>query len=127
MIRSNGRYYGERECEYDRRSETPEGEEMKVGSIGKGKRSRTKFSQEQKDRMLEFAEKTGWRMRRNDDVALNKFCTEIGVRRNVLKVWMHNNKNAHRCRESGFGAESISKVAPPSPSLNAVPPQRAGV
>ena len=34
-------------------------------------------------------------------MALNQFCSEIGVKRNVLEVWMHNNKNAHRRRESG--------------------------
>ncbi|KAL4600003.1 hypothetical protein ACB092_11G166300 [Castanea dentata] len=55
---------------------------------------------EQKEKMLEFAEKIGWRIQRHDDVALNQFCSEIGVKCNVLKVWMHNNKNAHRCRES---------------------------
>ncbi|KAG6659240.1 zinc-finger homeodomain protein 2-like [Carya illinoinensis] len=103
----------------DRRSETPEG----VGPTGvlirsgSAKRFRTKFTQEQKDRMLEFAERIGWRIQRHDDVALNQFCSEVGVKRNVLKVWMHNNKNAHRRRES-------SHQSPPSPPP---PPQPVGI
>ncbi|KAF2317432.1 hypothetical protein GH714_022244 [Hevea brasiliensis] len=52
----------------------------------KSKRYRTKFTNEQKDRMLEFAEKIGWRIHKHDNVALNQFCNEIGVTRNVLKM-----------------------------------------
>ncbi|CAD6260846.1 unnamed protein product [Miscanthus lutarioriparius] len=62
------------------------------GSFGR-KRFRTKFTPEQKERMREFAEKQGWRIQRNDDGALDRFCDEIGVKRQVLKVWMHNHKN----------------------------------
>jgi ZF-HD class homeobox domain-containing protein len=64
------------------------------GSMGR-KRFRTKFTPEQKERMREFAEKQGWRINRNDDGALERFCHEIGVRRPVLKVWMHSHKNHH--------------------------------
>ncbi|KAM7258607.1 hypothetical protein ACFE04_014348 [Oxalis oulophora] len=62
----------------------------RVGS--KSKRFRTKFSQEQKDKMLEFAEKIGWRFSKLEEAAIEQFCTESGIKRNVLKVWMHNNK-----------------------------------
>ncbi|CDP07504.1 unnamed protein product [Coffea canephora] len=58
------------------------------------KRFRTKFSQEQKDKMLAFAEKLGWRIPREDDTEVQRFCTEVGVKRQVFKVWMHNNKNS---------------------------------
>lgn len=58
------------------------------------KRFRTKFTQEQKDKMMEFAEKVGWRIPREDDAEVQRFCGEIGVKRQVLKVWMHNNKNS---------------------------------
>ncbi|EXC01084.1 hypothetical protein L484_025452 [Morus notabilis] len=110
---------------YDRRSsETPEREDVSApsamaGSGGGGKRFRTKFTLEQKDRMLAFADRIGWRIQRQDDVAINQFCSEIGVKRNVLKVWMHNNKNAHRRRES----------APPSLAEAPTPPtpQAVGV
>ncbi|XP_059451440.1 zinc-finger homeodomain protein 2-like isoform X1 [Corylus avellana] len=97
----------------DRRSETPE----RVGPRASAKRFRTKFTQEQKDKMLEFAERIGWRIQRHDDVALNQFCSEVGVKRNVLKVWMHNNKNAHRRREDAH-------QSPPQPPP---PPQAVGV
>ncbi|KAG6471169.1 hypothetical protein ZIOFF_072270 [Zingiber officinale] len=58
------------------------------------KRFRTKFSTEQKEKMLAFAERIGWRIQRQDDTMVQQFCAEIGVRRQVLKVWMHNNKHA---------------------------------
>uniref|UniRef100_A0ACD5UQR0 Uncharacterized protein n=1 Tax=Avena sativa TaxID=4498 RepID=A0ACD5UQR0_AVESA len=62
------------------------------GSFGR-KRHRTKFTPEQKERMRDFAERQGWRINRDDGGALERFCLEIGVKRNVLKVWMHNHKN----------------------------------
>ncbi|KAJ6696844.1 hypothetical protein OIU85_003221 [Salix viminalis] len=123
------------DLDHDRRSETPERGEMDVmGSGGEGfmvksagssnKRFRTKFTPEQKERMLEFAEKIGWRrMRKHDDMALNQFCNEIGVKRKVLQVWMHNNKNANRHRD---GAPRVpADGAPPSPPPSA-PPQPVG-
>ncbi|KAJ0988555.1 hypothetical protein J5N97_006911 [Dioscorea zingiberensis] len=58
------------------------------------KRFRTKFTAEQKDMMHELAQELGWRMRRKDEGFLEKKCREIGVRRSVFKVWMHNNKHA---------------------------------
>eukprot|EP00249_Psilotum_nudum_P036584 c8095_g1_i1 orf=170-964(-) len=57
------------------------------------KRFRTKFTAEQKDKMLAFAEKLGWRIQKHDEPAVQQFCMESGVKRHVLKVWMHNNKN----------------------------------
>lgn len=56
------------------------------------KRFRTKFTQEQKDKMLELADKLGWRMQKHDETSVQQFCAETGVQRHVLKVWMHNNK-----------------------------------
>ncbi|KAH7524098.1 hypothetical protein FEM48_Zijuj06G0082900 [Ziziphus jujuba var. spinosa] len=57
------------------------------------KRFRTKFTQEQKDRMFEFAEKMDWRIQKQNEEEVEKFCAEVGVKRQVLKVWMHNNKS----------------------------------
>ncbi|XP_020208273.1 zinc-finger homeodomain protein 9 [Cajanus cajan] len=57
------------------------------------KRFRTKFTQEQKEKMHEFADKVGWKMQKHDDEMVMEFCNEVGVDRGVLKVWMHNNKN----------------------------------
>ncbi|CAL0312237.1 unnamed protein product [Lupinus luteus] len=60
------------------------------------KRYRTKFSQEQKEKMFSFSEKLGWRMQKSDDGSVQEFCNDIGVPRGVFKVWMHNNKNTLR-------------------------------
>ncbi|KAA8537617.1 hypothetical protein F0562_027225 [Nyssa sinensis] len=42
------------------------------------KRFRTKFTQEQKEKMLEFAEKVGWRIPKEDDADVQSFCAEVG-------------------------------------------------
>lgn len=63
------------------------------GSGGSKKRFRTKFTQEQKDRMLGFAERLGWRIQKQDEAEVQQFCAETNVKRHVLKVWMHNNKH----------------------------------
>ncbi|CAN6484578.1 unnamed protein product [Victoria cruziana] len=57
------------------------------------RRMRTRFTKEQKERMHSFAEKLGWRLQRQDEEAIQRFCEEIGIRRSVLKVWIHNNKS----------------------------------
>ncbi|KAJ4830481.1 hypothetical protein Tsubulata_035734 [Turnera subulata] len=62
------------------------------GSSSK-KRFRTKFTQDQKEKMLAFAERLGWRIQKHDEAAVEQFCAETGVKRHVLKVWLHNNKH----------------------------------
>ncbi|KAL2349246.1 hypothetical protein Fmac_003246 [Flemingia macrophylla] len=62
------------------------------------KRYRTRFSQEQKQKMQSFSEKLGWRMQKGDEGMVQDFCNQIGVSRGVFKVWMHNNKNTSRNR-----------------------------
>ncbi|CAN6458220.1 unnamed protein product [Victoria cruziana] len=57
------------------------------------KRFRTKFTPDQKEKMLSFAEKVGWRIQKQEEEVVQQFCQEIGVKRRVLKVWMHNNKH----------------------------------
>ncbi|XP_010428533.1 PREDICTED: zinc-finger homeodomain protein 5 [Camelina sativa] len=69
------------------------GGQMAYSMSSSKKRFRTKFTTEQKERMMEFAEKLGWRMNKQDEEELKRFCGEIGVKRQVFKVWMHNNKN----------------------------------
>ncbi|KAG6509059.1 hypothetical protein ZIOFF_034450 [Zingiber officinale] len=65
-----------------------------AGSHGGGrKRFRTKFTQEQKDKMLAFAERVGWRIQKEDEAAVQQLCDETSIKRHVLKVWMHNNKH----------------------------------
>ncbi|KAK8586844.1 hypothetical protein V6N13_085865 [Hibiscus sabdariffa] len=73
------------------------------------KRFRTKFTQFQKDRMLEFAERIGWKIQKRDEEAIQEFCNEVGVDRGVLKVWMHNNKNTFGKKDQTFnGGESAN-------------------
>ncbi|KAH7865488.1 hypothetical protein Vadar_007307 [Vaccinium darrowii] len=57
------------------------------------KRFRTKFTTEQKEKMMEFAEKVGWKIQRQEENVVQQLCQEIGIKRRVLKVWMHNNKH----------------------------------
>lgn len=66
---------------------------LKAENSSGRKRFRTKFSQEQKDKMLSFAEKLGWKMQKSDEDLVEKFCNEIGIGKGVLKVWLHNNKS----------------------------------
>ncbi|KAF5181006.1 Zinc-finger homeodomain protein [Thalictrum thalictroides] len=57
-----------------------------------GKRFRTKFTEEQKEKMKEFAEKLGWKIQRHDEAEAEQFCKDMCIKRQVLKVWIHNHK-----------------------------------
>eukprot|EP00262_Sarcandra_glabra_P003152 TRINITY_DN13664_c0_g1_i4.p1 TRINITY_DN13664_c0_g1~~TRINITY_DN13664_c0_g1_i4.p1 ORF type:complete len:230 (+),score=25.03 TRINITY_DN13664_c0_g1_i4:199-888(+) len=57
------------------------------------KRFRTKFSKDQKEKMLSFSERLGWKMQKKDEGMIEEFCSEVGVGKGVFKVWMHNNKH----------------------------------
>lgn len=63
------------------------------------KRFRTKFTQPQKDKMMEFAEKLGWKIQKHDEQEVQQFCSEVGVKRKAFKVWMHNNKQAMKKKQ----------------------------
>lgn len=65
------------------------------------KRFRTKFSDDQKEKMMRFAEKLGWRMMRKDEEdEIERFCRGIGISRKVFKVWMHNHKSNNSSNNS---------------------------
>ncbi|KAJ9678067.1 hypothetical protein PVL29_022833 [Vitis rotundifolia] len=71
--------------------ESPESER----SGGHKKRLRTKFTADQKEKMLAFAEKIRWKMQRKEEEdEIERFCRGVGVSRQVFKVWMHNHKNS---------------------------------
>ncbi|KAF8408103.1 hypothetical protein HHK36_007245 [Tetracentron sinense] len=73
---------------------TPENYPTANGPAANGrKRFRSKFSQEQKEKMYLFSEKVGWKMQKSDEGLVEEFCNEVGVGKGVLKVWMHNNKH----------------------------------
>lgn len=74
------------------------------------KRHRTKFTSEQKEKMLEFAESLGWRIHQEEEIALQRFCEEIGLSRKVFKVWMHNNKHV----SSSSTSSRRSPLPPPA-------------
>lgn len=59
----------------------------------KKKRFRTKFSEEQKEKMMRFAERVGWRLHKQDQDLVHKFCQQLGITTRVFRVWMHNNKH----------------------------------
>ncbi|KAI3729189.1 hypothetical protein L6452_17841 [Arctium lappa] len=75
------------------------------------KRFRTKFSQDQKEKMLAFAEEVGWKMQRCGDKMVTDFCNEIGIRRGIFKVWMHNNKNTFRKRDHNNSPTTATATA----------------
>ncbi|OIV96583.1 hypothetical protein TanjilG_28440 [Lupinus angustifolius] len=51
-------------------------------------RFRTKFTIGQKDKMLAFVEKIGWKIHIHDATAVEQFGAETGVKRQVLKAWI---------------------------------------
>ncbi|GFZ14400.1 homeobox protein 23 [Actinidia rufa] len=74
--------------------------EAKAENPSGRKRFRTKFSQDQKEKMHSFSEKLGWKMQRSEEGLIEEFCSEIGVGKGVLKVWMHNNKHTFGKRDT---------------------------
>ncbi|KAI9119075.1 hypothetical protein K1719_009750 [Acacia pycnantha] len=76
------------------------------------KRFRSKFTQEQKDKMHQFAERVGWKMQKRDDDLVQEFCHEVGVDRGVLKVWMHNNKNNFVKKDAMNGNRNVLELDP---------------
>ncbi|GLT34107.1 hypothetical protein SLA2020_086480 [Shorea laevis] len=94
-----------------------EGGGVGVGVVGRPagqlvkKRFRTKFTQEQKEKMFNFAEKVGWKIQKQEEAVVQQFCQEIGVKRRVLKVWMHNNK--HNLAKKNISTAATA-IAPPT-------------
>ncbi|GMI67285.1 hypothetical protein HRI_000397800 [Hibiscus trionum] len=74
-------------------------EDLNMLAGGSKKRFRTKFSKDQKEKMREFAEKLGWRIQKQDEAEVQQFCGEMGVKRRVFKVWMHNTKQAMKRKQ----------------------------
>ncbi|GMY24056.1 zinc-finger homeodomain protein 10-like [Fagus crenata] len=71
------------------------------------KRFRTKFTPDQKEKMLAFAEKLGWKLQRKDlEDEIERFCRGVGVSRQVFKVWMHNHKNLNSASSASTGNAS---------------------
>ncbi|KAF8109377.1 hypothetical protein N665_0097s0031 [Sinapis alba] len=77
---------------------------------GSRKRFRTKFSQFQKEKMHEFADRVGWKMQKRDEDDVRDFCRQIGVDKSVLKVWMHNNKNTFNRPDISFSVAGATEI-----------------
>nr|GEW41053.1 homeodomain-like protein [Tanacetum cinerariifolium] len=61
----------------------------------KGKRLRSKFSDEQKEKMFDLARRIGWKIQKTNDEMVMAFCNRIGVCKSTFKIWMQNNKKKH--------------------------------
>ncbi|KAI3863455.1 hypothetical protein MKX03_005920 [Papaver bracteatum] len=72
------------------------------------KRFISKFTQEQKDNMLSFAEKVGWRFHKEEVANVLQICQEIGIKKRVLRVWMHNNKHNFATKKIISNSNSIT-------------------
>ncbi|KAL8145457.1 hypothetical protein AgCh_003576 [Apium graveolens] len=81
-----------REFEMDEDMSNPSSSGGGGGGSSK-KRFRTKFTRDQKEKMMEMAERLGWRIQQQDEALVQNFCAESGIQRQVFKVWMHNNKH----------------------------------
>ncbi|XP_020240429.1 zinc-finger homeodomain protein 3 [Cajanus cajan] len=87
-----------------------EGAEVVGGGERSKKRFRTKFSAEQKEKMVVFAEKLGWKLQRREvDDEIERFCRSVGVSRQVFKVWMHNHKNNSNSSNSSANLSSLTQ------------------
>ncbi|CAA3013819.1 zinc-finger homeodomain 9-like [Olea europaea subsp. europaea] len=100
-------------------STTPNSTSAPLSSNPNGrKRFRTRFTQDQKEKMLQFAERVGWKMQKRDEDSITEFCSEIGVDKGVFKVWMHNNKTTFGKRDQHLSNSVISPTAPPTNNGN---------
>ena len=59
------------------------------------KRFSTKFTREQRKKMLDFAMILGWKIKNNDENVVEEFCNEIAMKRHAFMVWMFKNKHTH--------------------------------
>lgn len=64
------------------------------------KRFRTKLTAEMKEKMADFAERIGWRIQKQNESEVQRICEEVGINRQVFKVWLHNNKQAMKKKQS---------------------------
>ncbi|MFS8034172.1 putative transcription factor ZF-HD family [Helianthus anomalus] len=49
------------------------------------KRFQTKFTQEQKDKIFNFAERIGWKIQKKNEQDVLRFCNEVGLEKKCLK------------------------------------------
>ncbi|KAG6503310.1 zinc-finger homeodomain protein 11-like [Zingiber officinale] len=83
------------------------------------RRPRTRFTEDQKQRMARYAERIGWRVPRGramradeEEDQFSRFCREIGVSKQVFKVWVRNHKG------SSASAPAAAQVASSAATTN---------
>ncbi|KAM7250956.1 hypothetical protein ACFE04_022839 [Oxalis oulophora] len=98
-----GAFYhqAQQQAQYKAHKGFDDGEGNKEEVLKKRSRRRTKFSGEQKEKMWSYAEKLGWTMQGSDARVVEQCCTEVGVCRDVFKVWMHNHKKTRNLITNG--------------------------
>ncbi|XVE94128.1 hypothetical protein REPUB_Repub01dG0254700 [Reevesia pubescens] len=76
----------------DAGSEALSGAEIVEEKNTKKRAKRTKLTMEQKNKMMRFADKLGWRPQKHDDAEIQQFCEEAGITKRVFVVWLNNNR-----------------------------------
>lgn len=91
----------------------PHNHHVSPESLPRRKRARTMFTQEQKQKMLSFAERMGWKVLKQDE-AVQVFCQEIGIEWQSFKAWVHNNRHnaIKKVEDNKVGLESNCTSAP---------------
>ncbi|KAE8712906.1 Detected protein of unknown function [Hibiscus syriacus] len=68
---------------------------------------RSKLTVDQKNKMMGFADKLGWRSQlREKDAEIQRFCEEVGITKRVFIVWLNNNRHRrdHASQHMSFGS-----------------------
>ncbi|KAI4298963.1 hypothetical protein L6164_032467 [Bauhinia variegata] len=57
------------------------------------RKTRIRFTPEQKAQLMNFAVRIGWRTRHTPETLIENFCREMGITRRVLRDWLSNNRH----------------------------------
>lgn len=89
------------------------------------RRPRTRFTEEQKQRMAGYAERLGWKIPRGraraeeeEEDQVSRFCRGIGVTRQAFKVWMHNHKGSASSSPAAAQVASSEATASGGAAMN---------
>ncbi|KAF7842775.1 zinc-finger homeodomain protein 4 [Senna tora] len=75
-----------------------------------GRRRRTMFTAEQRNRMVRFAERLGWKPQRGDKEEIHHFCMDMGISRRMFLVWLSNNRPKEEWRKCTHIKESVQRM-----------------
>ncbi|KAK7328309.1 hypothetical protein VNO77_22412 [Canavalia gladiata] len=56
------------------------------------RKKRTLFTPEQRNRMMRFAERLGWKPQKVNKDEIQRFCLDMGISRRMFLVWLSNNR-----------------------------------